>query len=114
MAQLIVGSKMSDSVSAQLKPPADNKKTLYGQNAYKGASSDTDLKNPTQSALAAAMPCDLAAAHDDDWQKRTVDNTPFPSAHGMAKRGLDDGSPGGKIGGALTDNAGTVARKPGA
>jgi hypothetical protein len=53
MTQNIVGSKMPDSVSAQLKAPTDNRQTGYGANGYKGNSSDTDPKgNPTRSALA--------------------------------------------------------------
>ena len=34
MAQDIVGSKMSDFPAQQLKAPADNTKTGYGQNGY--------------------------------------------------------------------------------
>jgi len=47
---------MADSVATQLKPPADNTKTGYGANGYKGAASDTDPKgNPTRSALAVEL-----------------------------------------------------------
>jgi len=83
--QNILGSKMSDSVATQLKAPTDNTKTLYGQNGYKGAASDTDLDNPTQSAMAADFPCDLAVAHDNDWQKRDVGKSNVADHPGMAQ-----------------------------
>lgn len=50
MAQDVV-SKMHDFVTDTLKVPADNTKTGYGQNGYQGSSSDTDLSNPTRSAM---------------------------------------------------------------
>jgi hypothetical protein len=33
----------------------------------------------------------------DDWQTRVVDPTPYPTTHGMAKRGIDSGSPGSAV-----------------
>lgn len=108
MAQDIVGSKMPDSAAQQLKAPADNKKTGYGANGYRGASSDTDLSNPTQSAIAQAMlQCDLDAAKHPDLQKRTLapGNVPVNS-------GTKGASAGPKIPGALIDNATDPVRKP--
>jgi len=50
MAQDIVGSKLHDFVT-NTKVPTDNTKTGYGQNGFSGPSSDTDLGNPTRSAM---------------------------------------------------------------
>ncbi len=96
MAEEIVGSKM----------PANNG---YGQNGYSGASSDTDLSNPTQSAAAKLFPVDLKGALDkagiaqrepvkrspppdykqpkfDAPQTRTVKADSYPLSMGMAQR----------------------------
>jgi hypothetical protein len=106
MSQAILGSKMSDSVAQQLKPS----KKLYGANGYGGASSDMPGEKPTTSGF---LPqCDLASAHDNEWQKRTIDATPFPSAHGLAKRAVDEGSPGAAVPGKVSDNSANPVRKP--
>jgi hypothetical protein len=55
MAEDIVGSNMSDFPSDALKEGADHTKTGYGQNGYAGASSDTDLSNPTRSAMSVEL-----------------------------------------------------------
>src|SRR5665811_1347131 len=55
MAEEIVGSKLPQFASGAFKKPADNTKTGYGQNGYMGASSDTDLSNPTRSALSVEL-----------------------------------------------------------
>jgi hypothetical protein len=54
--QDIVGSKMPEFASDASKKSSDNTKTGYAQNGYQGASSDTDLSNPTRSALAVTLP----------------------------------------------------------
>ena len=65
MAEEIVGSKLPQFASDALKKPSDNTKTGYGQNGYMGASSDTDLSNPTRSALSVELfPVDLKGALD--------------------------------------------------
>jgi hypothetical protein len=56
MVEEIVGSQIPEFASDAFKKPSDNTKTGYGQNGYQGASSDTDLSNPTQSAMAVALP----------------------------------------------------------
>ena len=55
MAEVIVGSKLPQFASDAFKKPSDNTKTGYGQNGYMGASSDTDLSNPTRSALSVEL-----------------------------------------------------------
>lgn len=68
MAEEIVGSKL----------PANNG---YGQNGYSGASSDTDLSNPTRSAAAAELfPVDLKGALDKAGlsQREPVKQLPRP------------------------------------
>lgn len=55
MAEEIVGSKLPQFASDAFEAPEDNKKTGYGQNGYMGASSDTELDNPTRSALAVEL-----------------------------------------------------------
>ena len=55
MATDIVGSKEPTLASDAFKVPADHTKTGYGQNGYVGASSDTDLSNPTRSAMSVSL-----------------------------------------------------------
>jgi hypothetical protein len=65
MSDLVVGSKMPQFASDASKLPADNTKTGYGQNGYMGASSDTDLSNPTRSAMAVDLfPFDVKGAFE--------------------------------------------------
>jgi hypothetical protein len=82
MAEDIIGSKMPSSVAAQLKAPADNTKTGYGSNGYKGASSDTDPKgNPTRSAMAADFPVNLTGADSNPGRVLAPGNVPDHPAH---------------------------------
>jgi len=92
----IIGSRMPDSVADQMKPPADNTKTNYGANGYKGASSDTDLSNPTRSAMAVALDPNPKVTSAADLT-RTLPPGNVPTAHGMTSRTADGGSPGGQI-----------------
>lgn len=111
MAEEIVGSKMPKFASDAFKKPSDNTKTGYGQNGYMGASSDTDLSNPTRSALSVELfpSVDLKGALDNaglpyrepvkrpppvDYkqpkfkapQTRTVSADTLPLSMGMAQR----------------------------
>jgi hypothetical protein len=97
MAQDVVGSKDPTFASDAGKKPADNTKTGYGQNGYMGPSSDTDLKNPTRSALAVELfPVvdlkDATAKGDhkqpafDAPQTRDVSSESYPLSFGMDKR----------------------------
>src|ERR1700688_4012130 len=81
MTQDIVGSKL----------PADNK---YGQNGATNSSSDLPGQKTAISGF--STPCDLAAAHDDHWQKRDVGKSNVPNPHGM-KDANDGGAPSGKV-----------------
>ena len=99
---------MSDDVAEQLKPPADNTKTGYGSNGYKGASSDTDLTNPTRSAMAVAIDPNPKVTSGADLT-RTLPPGNVPTAHGMTSRTVNDGSPGGQIG---ENGRPSVVRKP--
>jgi hypothetical protein len=84
MSVEIVGSKLPQFASDAFKKPADNKKTGYGQGGYMGASSDTDLSNPTQSTMAADMEADvLSKAIARNVQTRTVSADQYPAAHGQ-------------------------------
>lgn len=40
---------------------------------------------------------DRIPADGVDWQRRKIDDTPYAPSHGMAKRGIDSGSPGGVV-----------------
>jgi hypothetical protein len=92
MAQDIVGSKMKDFPVIQ---PAnrDNTKTGYGENGYSGASSDTDLKNPTRSRLAVALDPNPKVVFVDQTRKLPPGNV--PTAFGMkgAAKGPTIGAP---------------------
>jgi hypothetical protein len=59
----------------------DNTKTGYGQGGYSGASSDTDLSNPTRSALAVSLDPHPKVAVNDQLRKLT--GTPVPITFGM-------------------------------
>lgn len=80
MVTQVVGSKMQDFPAIQ---PAnrDNTKTGYGQNGYSGASSDTDLKNPTRSELAVNLDPHPTVKYAD--QTRTVSTKNVPTTFGM-------------------------------
>jgi hypothetical protein len=111
MAEEIVGSKLPQFASDTLKKPSDNTKTGYGQNGYTGASSDTDLSNPTRSALSVELfpsvdlkgaldkaglphrepikrspPVDYKQPKFDAPQTRTVKADSYPLSMGMAQR----------------------------
>jgi hypothetical protein len=94
MAEVIVGSKLPQFASDALKKPSDNTKTGYGQNGYMGASSDTDLSNPTRSALSVELfpEIDLKDMRAKDKsafdapQTRTIMADPYPLSFGMDKR----------------------------
>jgi hypothetical protein len=83
MADDVVGSKLPQFASDAFKKPADNTKTGYGQNGYMGASSDTDLSNPTRSALSVELfpnaVADAKAAFD---QAGLLDSGPGPFGKG--------------------------------
>jgi hypothetical protein len=86
MAADIIGSKMKDFPAVQ-KANRDNEKTGYGQNGYSGASSDTDLANPTRSALAASLPLvDLEGLKKAEGEKRPISDAPIAPAHGMKRQ----------------------------
>lgn len=80
MATDIVGSNMRPFPVIQ---PAnrDNTKTGYGENGYTGASSDTDLSNPTRSALAVNLDPNPRVVFAD--QTRDVGKGNVPDAYGM-------------------------------
>jgi hypothetical protein len=81
MAVDIIGSKMP-SFASDVKAPSDNRKTGYGQNGYMGASSDTDLGNPTRSALSVDLfPNPQVVVVD---QTRILPSGNVPDAVGMA------------------------------
>ena len=92
MAEVIVGSKLPQFASDAAKKPADNTKTGYGQNGYMGASSDTDLKNPTRSAMSVELfgsVEDMLAKDKSGFkapQTRTVSAESYPLSFGMDKR----------------------------
>ena len=92
MVTQIVGSRMADFPPIQ---PAnrDNKKTGYGQNGYDGASSDTDLSNPTRSALAVSLDPNPKVKFAD--QTRTISTKNVPTTFGMkgAAKGPTLGAP---------------------
>lgn len=92
MAQDVVGSKMKDFPAIQ---PAnrDNTKTGYGQNGYSGASSDTDLKNPTRSEMSVSLFPNPKVVFVD--QTRDVGTKNVPTAFGMkgAAKGPTIGAP---------------------
>ena len=92
MAQDVVGSKMADFPPVQ---PAnrDNTKTGYGENGYSGASSDTDLKNPTRSRLSVSLFPNPKVVFAD--QTRDVGTKNVPTAYGMkgAAKGPTIGQP---------------------
>ncbi len=111
MAQFITGSKMPQFASDAAKTPADNSKTGYGQGGYMGASSDTDLKNPTRSALAVELYPDDFKNDDDNWQTRKVDATPITPSFGMHK---NSGSPSGQVPAKLGTNEAPLPRDPNA
>lgn len=92
MAQDIIGSRMVDFPPV-LPANRDNKKTGYGQNGYTGASSDTNLKNPTRSALAASLDPNPKVVFVD--QTRDVGTKNVPTAFGMkgAAKGPTLGAP---------------------
>jgi hypothetical protein len=100
MAQNIVGSKMPDSVAEQMTPPADHKKTGYGANGYRGASSDTDLSNPTRSAMAVALDPNLGVVQG---APLTRDLPPgnVPDAYGMGQNRARQSGGVGKLPGAV-------------
>jgi hypothetical protein len=89
----------------------------YGNNRFNHASSDVPGENtvsgflPKDSVLADVQARGRAVA-DENGQTRTIDATGYPSAHGMAKRGVDSGSPGSTVPGKTQPNPGTQARKP--
>lgn len=62
--------------------PGDNTRNGYGQNGYSGPSSDTDLSNPTRSALSVALfgPHPQVKIVD---QTRDVGKSNVPNAYGM-------------------------------
>lgn len=47
-----------------------------------------------------------------DWQRRKIDDTAYPPAHGMASRGIASGSPGGTIPKKCGWNPGAPVRQP--
>lgn len=99
----IVGSKLP-TFPSQEKP--SNKG--YGEGGYAGSSSDTDLSNPTQSAMAKTFPkVDLDAAKHPDWQKRTVSDTSLPITFGMKAP-----SAGPKVPTSTTRDQANPMRKP--
>lgn len=76
MASDIVGSNAPTFASDALKPS----KRGYGQNGYRGASSDT----PGQRTTSGFLPdCTLASAVNS--QMRTVSAKPFPPANAGAR-----------------------------
>jgi len=81
MAQEIVGSRMRDF---SIPEPADNTKTGYGQNGYEGASSDTDLKNPTRSAMSVKLFPNPKVVFVD--QTRDVGKSNVQPSFGMTQR----------------------------
>jgi hypothetical protein len=97
--------------------------TGRGMNQYRGPSSvsvrdsalsaqDFDIADPVKQSLIDGGFGDRSesGAPIDDLQRK-IDTTPLPSAHGMQRRGVDSGSPGGKVG-ALDANPGQPARQP--
>jgi hypothetical protein len=51
-------------------------------------------------------------AAETDWQRRAVSDDAYAPAHGMAKRGIDSGSPGGVVPEKTGWNPGVPVRTP--
>jgi hypothetical protein len=96
MADEVVGSKLEE-FPGPFTNAGDNTKTGYGQNGYRGASSDMDpIKNPTRSAMAVALFGDGTTADPDPKdakqpkfaapQTRQVSNQSYPLSYGMDQR----------------------------
>ena len=92
MVTQVIGSRMVDFPPIQ---PAntDHKRTGYGQNNYSGSSSDTDLSNPTRSALAVSLDPNPKVKFAD--QTRTISTKNVPTTFGMkgAAKGPTLGAP---------------------
>jgi hypothetical protein len=83
MAVDIIGSKMP-SFASDVKAPTDHRKTGYGENGYMGASSDTDLANPTRSALSVELFPNPQVVIVDQTRKLAPGNV--PNSYGMTRQ----------------------------